>query len=589
MTLHSSNTAARERLALAAILFLALVSRLWGIDFGLPHLEARPDEFEVVRRAIRLLSGDLNPHFFHYPSLYFYTLGLLYALWGAASTVLGGSWAELLREAAVEPGGFILVARYVSAIAGVATVYVVYRIGKRVQGAPAGLLAAGFLAVAHLHVRDSHFATTDVTLTLFLAAAALHLIDVAEHGTLRSYIWAGIFTGLAVSTKYVGLLLPGVLVFAHAMRHSGTSDQLWRDRARNAARDPLPWAYLGAGVATFVLTSPYAVLDWGLFTMHFRFQMNHLAGGHGLDLGLGGIYHLRHTLPKGLGWPLFAAAVAGGAWATLTHTRRAAVLFLFPTLFYISTATGRTVFLRYMLPLLPFLCVAAGWWIAEWFPRVKKRRLQLAVLAAMLLGTGPLINVIQTNLRLARTDTRVQAAAWLLQEVGPGTFSVYQTGAQWGNLQLPLTADSLVVLRDIAARARPVEGLETLRAYTLMQAEARVAGARGGSVGFRTISYSPEVGFDGDTVPDWIAVMRSPLEQYSNVPPELESVLQATYEIAREFLGGRSGSAGWYDQHDAFYLPFKRIGSVARPGPDVTLYRHIATPDAIGTTQGDVP
>lgn len=254
-TPHGFTTSARERSALAALLALALVLRLWGIGFGLPHLEARPDELEVVGRAIRLLSGDLNPHFFHYPSLYFYTLGLLYALWGAASMVLGGSWAELLREAAVDPGGFILVGRYVSAIAGVATVCVVYRIGKRVQGAPAGLMAAGFMAVAHLHVRDSHFATTDVTLTLFLAAAVLHLIDVAEQGTLRSYIWAGAFTGLAVSTKYVGLVLPGVLLFAHAMRHSATSYPLWRDRARNAVRDPLPWAYLGAGVAAFVLTS----------------------------------------------------------------------------------------------------------------------------------------------------------------------------------------------------------------------------------------------------------------------------------------------------------------------------------------------
>lgn len=242
-----------------------------------------------------------------------------------------------------------------------------------------------------------------------------------------------------------------------------------------------------------------------------------------------------------------------------------------------------------MLPLLPFLCVAAGWWIAEWFPRLERRRLQLTVLAATLLGAVPLMNVIQTNLRLARTDTRVQAAAWLLQEVGPGTFSVYQTGARWGTLQLPLTADSLVVLRDLAARARLVEGLETLRAYTRMQSEARVAAARGGSVGFRTISYSPEVGFDGDTLPEWIAVMRSPLEQYSEVPPALESVLEATYEIAREFLGVSSGSVGWYDQQDAFYLPFKRIGSVVRPGPDVTLYRRIVIPGSNGTTGGDTP
>lgn len=589
VTPHGSNSSTRECWALAAVLSLALGLRLWGVGFGLPHLETRPDELEVVQRAIRLLSGDLNPHFFHYPSLYFYALGGLYAVWGGVSTLLGGSWDGFLGGAAVDPARFILIGRFVSAVAGTATVYVVYLIGTRLHSPRAGLLAAGFLAVTHLHVRDSHFATTDVTLTLFLAAAVLHLLDVADRGAMRSYVLAGIFTGLAVSTKYVGLILPGVLVSAHSVRHLRIPDQSWLERARAAWRDPLPWAYLAAGVLAFVVTSPYAVLDWGLFTTHFRFQMSHLSGGHGVDLGVGGIYHLRHTLPKGMGWPLFIAGMAGGGWAMLRHTRRAAVFFLFPALFYLSTATGRTVFLRYMLPMVPFLCVAAGWWIAHWSGGLKRRRTGLTLATVAVLAAGPIFDVLQTNLRLSRTDTRLLAAAWLLDEVEPGTFSVYQTGAQWGALQLPLTADSLIVLRDIAARARPVEGLETLRSYTLMQAEARVAAAGVRSVGFRTVSYSTEAGFPGDELPDWIAVMRSPLEQYSAVPPELEAILDGQYSLAHESRATRpgAGTPGWYDQHDAFYLPFKRLGSVSRPGPNVTLYRRVSTPDAIGTTPGE--
>ena len=46
-----------ERWALPAILSLALVLRVWGLDFGLPYLEARPDEMEVVSRSIRFLSS----------------------------------------------------------------------------------------------------------------------------------------------------------------------------------------------------------------------------------------------------------------------------------------------------------------------------------------------------------------------------------------------------------------------------------------------------------------------------------------------------------------------------------------------------
>ncbi|MCJ7627771.1 MAG: glycosyltransferase family 39 protein [Longimicrobiales bacterium] len=298
MTPSQEPSGALGRWTLLAVLVLAAVLRVWGIGFGLPNLNARPDEIEVVSRAIRLLSGDLNPHFFHYPSLYFYLLGIAFAVWSGVSVTLGSSMEDFLARAAVDPSGFILVARYVTALAGVATVYGVYRVGSRLQGPSAGLAAATLLAVAHLHVRESHFATTDTLLTLLLIVAVYYLLEVAEEGTLRSYLWAGLFTGLAISTKYVGLILPWVLLLAHGLYHRRVSgDANWRKWARAGLSDPRLWLFGVTGAGAFFVTSPYAALDWALFTNHFNFQLNHLSGGHGVDLGNGGIYHLRHTLP----------------------------------------------------------------------------------------------------------------------------------------------------------------------------------------------------------------------------------------------------------------------------------------------------
>jgi hypothetical protein len=61
-------------------------------------------------------------------------------------------------------------------------------------------------------------------------------------------------------------------------------------------------------LAAFVLTSPYAVLDFALFLEHFTFQLGHLAGGHGYPMGIGGAYHPRYTLPLATGWPIYLAA-----------------------------------------------------------------------------------------------------------------------------------------------------------------------------------------------------------------------------------------------------------------------------------------
>ena len=42
--------------------------RLYAIWFGLPYLRARPDEIDAVMHGQMVMRGDLNPHFFHWPS-----------------------------------------------------------------------------------------------------------------------------------------------------------------------------------------------------------------------------------------------------------------------------------------------------------------------------------------------------------------------------------------------------------------------------------------------------------------------------------------------------------------------------------------
>ena len=59
-------------------------SRIWAIDFCLPGAVCRPDEQTNAGIALSIAAGDPNPHFFNYPSLYFYALGSLGRLLGPA-------------------------------------------------------------------------------------------------------------------------------------------------------------------------------------------------------------------------------------------------------------------------------------------------------------------------------------------------------------------------------------------------------------------------------------------------------------------------------------------------------------------------
>jgi hypothetical protein len=65
---------------LSLILAMGAVVRVWGITFGLPNSDVRPDEMTMVQISLGLLFAGLNPRFFHWPSLEFYVLAALYRI-----------------------------------------------------------------------------------------------------------------------------------------------------------------------------------------------------------------------------------------------------------------------------------------------------------------------------------------------------------------------------------------------------------------------------------------------------------------------------------------------------------------------------
>ena len=78
--------------ALAVLLGVGLLLRVWGLDYGLPLSSARPDEEVLIQKILGFDAGDPNPHWFVYPTLSLY---LLYA-WVKTAFVAGhalGLWA----------------------------------------------------------------------------------------------------------------------------------------------------------------------------------------------------------------------------------------------------------------------------------------------------------------------------------------------------------------------------------------------------------------------------------------------------------------------------------------------------------------
>jgi hypothetical protein len=164
----------RSRITLLALLIAGgAVLRFWGIRFGLPHDFSRPDEERITDAALGIFQGDLNPHVFLYPTFFIYLTAAADAVLFTIQRAIGttASVADFVATATADPSSLHLTARILAAAAGVATIAVVYAAARELFSSRTALAAAAFVAVAFLHVRDSHFGVTDVPVSLMAVCA----------------------------------------------------------------------------------------------------------------------------------------------------------------------------------------------------------------------------------------------------------------------------------------------------------------------------------------------------------------------------------------------------------------------------------
>jgi 4-amino-4-deoxy-L-arabinose transferase-like glycosyltransferase len=292
-------------LLLLAILAVAAALRLRGIAWGLPHAY-HPDEGSILVHALGFGTGDLNPHWFRWPSLFMYVVSGLYGVFFGAGTVLGdfSSSQDVLRQYVNDPTAFWLIGRIASVVLGVATVWVTHRFARRAFGEPAALAAAAFMAVMFLHVRDSHYATPDVASTFLAAVSLLVAHRAIEHGSREDLLFSAVFAGLAASAKYTG----GVAI-------AGTA-AAWISLVRvRAAGWRTAAGIVGGLVAGFVIGTPFSVLAPREFARDVltQFTMVSTSGvaQEGSSFADGFREVFARSIGNGIGWPIVVLAVLG--------------------------------------------------------------------------------------------------------------------------------------------------------------------------------------------------------------------------------------------------------------------------------------
>jgi 4-amino-4-deoxy-L-arabinose transferase-like glycosyltransferase len=530
-----------ERSALLGILLVIALGaflRLWGLQFGLPHPFARPDEEVIVDLALGVLK-DPNPHFFDWPTLFPYATAAVYAALFAIERAIGGAITDATVGKALFEPTLHLVPRMLSAAAGIATIAALFGAAQELFSKRVALLASAFLAVAFLHVRDSHFGVTDVPATFLTVCAFWASVRCAAKGvTLRRVAVAGVLCGLATSTKYntALVLLPAIVAI------------VWpRENLRPAlAVRALAVLLLCAAIA-FVAGTPYAVLDSPTFLAAVTGIGRHLGAGH-VVMARGWTYHAIFTLRYGLGIPLLAGAGLGGLWLIARQPRAAALTLAFPVPYYIVLGSGLTVFVRYMVPIVPFACLAAAVFVDrcadalhEWFSKNHAAVLHVATAAlAAVIAIPTATSSVLFDRLMTKSDTRVLAAEWVASQFPAGT-TMYQNG--YGYVQL---------------RPTPL--------------------GRYPQYGFNDRTNRFER--DGRPIasPDVIVLHESPLGVYTMVPAPIAALVGTDYVLVATFTAMTPSDAqqAVYDLDDAFFAPFGRIENARRPGANIRIFQRRA-------------
>jgi hypothetical protein len=435
---------------------------LFRIKYNLP-LAANVDERTGLEVLQHFQNGSLNPHFFMYPTLYYYVTYFFTKLFPASMILL---WGRILNLSFVGLTAFLA--------------YTFCRI--YFQSRAAGILSAIFIVTSETILNSGSYVCTDALLAAGILSCMHLLVRYFEARTQRNWVVAMLVLGFAIGCKYTAFLVFVAYVIADLIyQWNGHDHDVERGSDSRIPRDVLTAAFavlsavLLVAACAFPLDSlmRFAVahhtnpdlkssLDYLAFFHHVR--VNLVLGGSGLLImailttswppfyrtvsrkrhyaglaivvlvallttpysvidsskfiyDLGAQARATVMLQNGQAqWSNYFAwlmrdeskillilGLLGFAMIALRNHRRYLIIVVFTTLYFITIGRAHIGFPRYLTPILPVIYVlAAGFLIQLW-------RLQKPVFPYAKVLTAALLVVASAEVAPKLEASRVQS------------------------------------------------------------------------------------------------------------------------------------------------------------------------------------
>jgi YYY domain-containing protein len=360
-----------------------------------------------------------------------------------------------------------LVGRAMSGIFDLAALWMLYILAKRLFNQKTGILAAALYAAAVFPIQMSHFFTVDTFATVFILISIYLAYDIFRFDqptyqlswkALYLFSVFGLVVGMAGACKinalpvYAMILISGIVFLLCNWKKRGFQVQLYIILAGSALA-------LLCAVLSFRVFQPYAFSGTGFLGFGINKKWldiinevtNHVAGysdwppnHHWTNRPF--TYAWINMVVWGLGIPLGLAAWGGWLWSVWRiikgNWRQFFLPFTWVLVYFVWQNAQFWRYMRYFIPIYPFLVLFAAWSLLELFSKVQASR------DALISYKSNLIQVLR-NLKMTwkaiavslmiiitigftylyaigfvqiynRTFTRLDASAWMVKNIkGP--------------------------------------------------------------------------------------------------------------------------------------------------------------------------
>ena len=417
-----------RKFVVCSIFFIAVILRVWAVDWGLPYLY-HPDEGIIVETAFHFRTGDMNPHNFLYPTLFMYLVFFIYNAWYLAGSLLhyfnNPSDFDYLFTYHVEY--FHLVARLLVVFFGVMSIWILYRLIKEHFGKTSAIFSGIFFSLNYLHVQNSKYATVDVPMVFFLILALYFIMRISQdEGGFRNYILSAIFSACAITTKQTGVFVIAPLLVGEYLYNRGRRGYLSNLFLRRAI------IYTSVLIITVFITSPYIFLDFKTFWSFVVKQSTAMKGWLGSETdGVSYLYYLRLLIidSKENIYILILSAI--GVYHGFIKDREKAIIFAsYPVIYILIVGSWATHFPRYAIPLIPFMSGFAGMGVGYIASEYLSHSKRLKAYTAGLLGVFIVLNLVKVtmfDIILTHKDTREVAKEWIEENIPEGSRIAHET------------------------------------------------------------------------------------------------------------------------------------------------------------------